>query len=536
MNCPKDVGEGVTQGVGLALGGVGLGVASLITMPVRGALEGGVIGGALGVVKGVGGAVGLTALGVGAGATQLIRGVVQTPGAIYSRLEGREWDWRARRWIFYNLEEEADVVLGMGPAEYLEITSGRQREVDDDETIAVMYASLLAEMDQVLTSWKEGKVTKTEAQKQTSDLMRRMKAFGNIHRVDLVDATLNERGVSLDRKAEMQDEYARLQASLTPKSVRETKLYDVLGVLPQATTPEIKKAYYKKAKQHHPDKNSDENSKAMFQEISDAYQILSDEKSRATYDESGSAAVHSDAKMDARSLFVMMFGSEEFEPFVGKMRILTLVTTDDDAEVPQAGISPEAWLQARIDLDAWKREVTCAMHLAELLRPFVVDQDQESMCTEVKKVALCLAGTGAGKALLGVIGYCYKAEATKALGNGCVHGGAWERLAGVQAHTEHTWRMLRNYTNAASAAVSAVSDGADVKPEGVAAMMWHMSVIEIEDLIESVVLKLTRDTALDREGRQKRAEALVLVGQIFSDHGSAGEEGLLDLQRRLGAQ
>lgn len=51
-----------------------------------------------------------------------------------------------------------------------------------------------------------------------------------------------------------------------------------------ATTQEIKKAYRKLSLQHHPDKGGDERT---FQEISAAYQVLSDEEQRKTYDRFG---------------------------------------------------------------------------------------------------------------------------------------------------------------------------------------------------------------------------------------------------------
>eukprot|EP00929_Paragymnodinium_shiwhaense_P057985 TRINITY_DN29044_c0_g1_i1.p1 TRINITY_DN29044_c0_g1~~TRINITY_DN29044_c0_g1_i1.p1 ORF type:complete len:247 (+),score=76.10 TRINITY_DN29044_c0_g1_i1:123-863(+) len=65
-------------------------------------------------------------------------------------------------------------------------------------------------------------------------------------------------------------------------------LYKTLEVAPGATEDELKKAYRRLALKWHPDKNPDnEEATAKFQEISNAYAVLSDEKQRKIYDETG---------------------------------------------------------------------------------------------------------------------------------------------------------------------------------------------------------------------------------------------------------
>ena len=60
--------------------------------------------------------------------------------------------------------------------------------------------------------------------------------------------------------------------------------YTILGVSKDASVEEIKKAYHKLAHKHHPDKGG---SDQKFKEVSEAYQILSDNDKRAQYDRFG---------------------------------------------------------------------------------------------------------------------------------------------------------------------------------------------------------------------------------------------------------
>src|SRR5688572_15207999 len=65
-------------------------------------------------------------------------------------------------------------------------------------------------------------------------------------------------------------------------------LYGVLGVARTATDEEIRRAYRKLARKHHPDVNpGNKEAEDRFKEVSAAYEVLSDAARRKAYDEFG---------------------------------------------------------------------------------------------------------------------------------------------------------------------------------------------------------------------------------------------------------
>ena len=101
--------------------------------------------------------------------------------------------------------------------------------------------------------------------------------------------------------------------------VKDTEFYDVLGISPEATPSEIKKAYRKMAMLTHPDKHPDDpEAQAKFQAVGEAYQVLNDPALRKQYDEFGKDnAVPQQGFEDAEEYFTAIFGGDGFKDWIG---------------------------------------------------------------------------------------------------------------------------------------------------------------------------------------------------------------------------
>ncbi|MBE3043640.1 J domain-containing protein, partial [Candidatus Bathyarchaeota archaeon] len=110
--------------------------------------------------------------------------------------------------------------------------------------------------------------------------------------------------------------------------VVDTAYYDILGVTPKATDIEIKKAYRRAAITHHPDKNPDDpTANEKFQDVGEAYQILSDKQLRAAYDEFGKeGAKPTEGFADPAEFFTQIFGGDAFTDWIGEISIIKDLT------------------------------------------------------------------------------------------------------------------------------------------------------------------------------------------------------------------
>ena len=108
----------------------------------------------------------------------------------------------------------------------------------------------------------------------------------------------------------------------------EKDYYKILDVAKDADPKEIKKAYYQLAKKYHPDTNKgDKKAQKKFQEVSEAYECLSDETKRKQYDAFGSGGGAGDpfgggfgfggfqSSMNAEDLFRTIFGDNATQGF-----------------------------------------------------------------------------------------------------------------------------------------------------------------------------------------------------------------------------
>jgi curved DNA-binding protein CbpA len=110
--------------------------------------------------------------------------------------------------------------------------------------------------------------------------------------------------------------------------VVDTTYYDLLGLEASATALEIKKAYRKAAIRLHPDKNpNDPTAAAKFQEVGEAYQVLSDDTLRQKYDKFGKQeSVPKEGFEDPLEFFSMIFGGEAFKDWIGELSLLQELT------------------------------------------------------------------------------------------------------------------------------------------------------------------------------------------------------------------
>ncbi|KAK4773277.1 hypothetical protein SAY87_028296 [Trapa incisa] len=319
--------------------------------------------------------------------------------------------------------------------------------------------------------------------------------------------------------------------------VKETEYYDVLGVDHHASDEEIRKAYYLKAKQVHPDKNpNDPRAAESFQVLGEAYQVLGDPVQREAYDRNGKHCVSREAMLDPTAVFALLFGSELFEDYIGHLAVASMASS----ELAINCDSPEK-LHDKLKTVQKEREEKLARSLKDFLNVHV-HGDKGRFLQRAKSEAKRLSSATFGADILHTIGYTYSRQAAQELGKKAMYLGVpfvaeWVRNKG------HFWKSqvtaakgayqlmqlqedIRRKSNVDGAGPAEdIESQVRTNKETLMNTLWKFNVVDIEVTLIHVCQMVLKENNLRKDDLRARAEALKILGNIFQQEKQAQSAG-----------
>lgn len=306
--------------------------------------------------------------------------------------------------------------------------------------------------------------------------------------------------------------------------VRDTVFYDVLAIDSAATADQIKKAYYLKARKVHPDKNpNDPEAAARFQELSEAYQVLSDPAQRSKYDQYGKAGLEDEQFMDPTAVFGMVFGSDAFEEYIGQLQMAMMAGLTGEPDQEQT--------EQRLQVMQMERERKLQTNLVTKIDRFLRG-DTDGFALTLMNEAQRLSEAAYGSAFLHTIGYIYERRAALALGRdpkflGVPFAAEWIRqrghsmrttidaivgtvhMSGIQQEAEQGLESGQLTEASAEAFFEA-------KKGQITESLWKLNVLDMEGTLTRVVDRVLQEPGVPSKQLRSRAKAVKKLGSIFS--------------------